>query len=263
VRIARFSRGDGVAYGIVQGGTAEGDIAEGGTAKSGTADGGDESDLVVAELHGHPFGVDPGGVRLTGRTYPLAEVRLLAPVLPSKVVGVSSVSGEPVLFLKPSTAVTGPADVIRYPVKLAERVSFSGELAVVIGRLCRQVPRERADEVIFGYTCANDVTAAGLDVTRAKGFDTFCPLGPWMETGAMPANIGITTTVNGAQRTSSRMTWNVPAIISAVSEVMTLLPGDVLLTGSPADGGLLSVGDEVAVTIDGIGTLTSRVVMSD
>jgi hypothetical protein len=268
VRIARFSRGDGVAYGIVQGGSADsgnagGSSADGGTLDGGTAEGGDESALVVAELHGHPFGVDPGGVRLTGRTYPLAGVRLLAPVLPSKVVGVSSVSEEPVLFLKPSTAVTGPADAIRYPVKLAERVGFSGELAVVIGRLCRQVPRERAEEVVFGYTCANDVTAVGLDVTRAKGFDTFCPLGPWMETGALPADIEITTTVNGAQRTSSRMTWNVPALISAVSEVMTLLPGDVLLTGSPADGGLLSVGDEVAVTIDGIGTLTSRVVMSD
>ena len=243
MRIARFSRGDGVAYGIVEGE--------------------DETALVIAELHGHPFGVDPGGVRLTGRTYPLAEVRLLAPVLPSKVIGVLSAADEPVLFLKPSTAVTGPADVIRYPVKLAERVGFSGELAVVIGRLCRQVPRERADEVVFGYTCANDVTAAGLDVTRAKGFDTFCPLGPWMETGALPADIGVTTTVNGAPRTSSRLTWNVPALISVVSEVMTLLPGDVLLTGSPADGGLLSVGDEVAVTIDGIGTLTSKVVMSD
>jgi 2-keto-4-pentenoate hydratase/2-oxohepta-3-ene-1,7-dioic acid hydratase in catechol pathway len=234
VRIARFAKGDGVAYGIVEG---EGSV------------------LTIAELHGHPFGVDPGGVRLTGRVYPLPEVRLLAPVLPSKVVGVASE-----LFLKPSTAVTGPADAIRYPVKLADRVTFSGQLAVIIGRLCHQVPRERADEVVFGYSCATDVTAGGLDVTRAKAFDTFCPLGPWMETGALPADFGITMTVNGSVRASSRTAPDVPELISYVSEVMTLLPGDVLLTGPAGDGGQLTPGDEVAVTIDGVGTLTSKVI---
>jgi 2-keto-4-pentenoate hydratase/2-oxohepta-3-ene-1,7-dioic acid hydratase in catechol pathway len=179
VRIARFAQGDGVAYGVV-----EGEPDEAGT----------DLGLTITELYGHPFGVDPGGVRLTGRRYPLAEVRLLAPVLPSKVVGVDrnyapaprgtdGPSPEPVLFLKPSTSVTGPGDAIKYPVKLADRVDFEGELAVVIGRLCRQVPRERAEDVIFGYTCANDVTARDLQArdgqwTRAKGFDTFCPLGP-------------------------------------------------------------------------------------
>jgi len=178
---------------------------------------------------------------------------------------------EPVLFLKPSTSVTGPGDAIRYPVKLTDRVDFEGELAVVIGRLCRSVPRERADEVIFGYTCANDVTARDLQArdgqwTRAKGFDTFCPLGPWMETGTDPADLQLTTTVNGAVRQQARtseLLWDVPNLIATVSQVMTLLPGDVLLTGTPAGVGPLSAGDQVSVTIESIGTLTNRVVISD
>jgi 2-keto-4-pentenoate hydratase/2-oxohepta-3-ene-1,7-dioic acid hydratase in catechol pathway len=252
VRIARFAKGDGVAYGVVEGE--------------------DDGVLTVAELHGHPFGVDPGGVRLTGRRYPLAEVRLLAPVLPSKVIAAAVGEGEPVLFLKPSTAVTGPGDAIKYPVKLTERVDIEGELAVIVGRLCRQVPRERADEVIFGYACAGDVTARDLQArdvqwTRAKGFDTFCPLGPWMETGTSPDDLEITTTVNGTVRSvarTSELPWDVPGLISYVSQVMTLLPGDVLLTGTPAGGsGPLTAGDEVAVTIETIGTLTNKVVIGD
>jgi 2-keto-4-pentenoate hydratase/2-oxohepta-3-ene-1,7-dioic acid hydratase in catechol pathway len=255
VRIARFAKGDGVAYGVV-----EGD---------------DGSVLTVAELHGHPFGADPGGVRLTGRRYPLPEVRLLAPVLPSKVVAAArGEGGDPVLFLKPSTAVTGPGDAIKYPVKLTERVDLAGELAVVIGRLCRQVPRERAEDVIFGFTCASDVTARDLlardgQWTRAKGFDTFCPLGPWMETGTSPADLAITTTVNGAVRGEGRtsaLPWDVPGLISYISQVMTLLPGDVLLTGAPGEPGAsgpLTAGDEVTVTIDSIGTLANKVVIGD
>ena len=188
MRIARFGKGDGVAYGVVDG-------------ESGQPQ-------TIAELYGHPFGIDPAGVRFTGERYPLAEVRLLAPVLPSKVVavgknyaghvkemGAEELPAEPVLFLKPSTSVTGHGDRIAYPVKLTDRVDYEGELAVIIGRLCREVPRERAADVIFGYTCANDVTARDLQLrdgqwTRAKGFDTFCPLGPWMETGADPADLG-------------------------------------------------------------------------
>ena len=276
MRIARFGKGDGVAYGVVEG--------EPGTGQPGDRTA--EARLTIAELHGHPFGVDPGGVRLTGRRYPLAEVRLLAPVLPSKVVAAGRnyaahvremdgeqrvESSEPVLFLKPSTAVTGPGDAIRYPVKLTDRVDFEGELAVIIGRLCRSVPRERAEEVIFGYTCANDVTARDLQArdgqwTRAKGFDTFCPLGPWMETGTDPADLELTTTVNGTVRQRARtseLLWDVPDLIAHVSQVMTLLPGDVLLTGTPAGVGPLSAGDEVSVTIESIGTLTNRVVISD
>ena len=262
MRIARFAKGDGVAYGVVEG------------AGSG---------VTIAELHGHPFGVDPGGVRLTGHRYPLAEVRLLAPVLPSKVVGAGrnyashalEMNGEPpaepVLFLKPSTSVTGPGDAIKYPVKITERVDFEGELAVIISRLCRGVPRERADEVIFGYTCANDVTARDLQArdgqwTRAKGFDTFCPLGPWIETGTNSADLELTTAVNGAVRQQARtseLLWDVPSLIAYVSQVMTLLPGDVLLTGTPAGVGPLTDGDEVSVIIETIGTLTNRVVIGD
>jgi 2-keto-4-pentenoate hydratase/2-oxohepta-3-ene-1,7-dioic acid hydratase in catechol pathway len=271
VRIARFAKGDGVAYGVVEG--------EPQTGHPGT---GSETDLglTIAELYGHPFGIDPGGVRLTGNSYPLAEVRLLAPVLPSKVVAADrnypreldgETPPEPVLFLKPSTSVTGPGDAIKYPVKLTERVDFEGELAVIIGRLCRQVPPERADEVIFGYTCANDVTARDLQAsdgqwTRAKGFDTFCPLGPWMETGTNPADLELTTTVNGAVRQQARtseLLWNVPGLVAYVSQVMTLLPGDVLLTGTPAGVGPLTAGDQVSVTIESIGTLTNRVVIGD
>ena len=276
MRIARFAKGDGVAYGVVEGEPQGGQPGTGGAADLG---------LTIAELYGHPFGIDPGGVRLTGNRYPLAEVRLLAPVLPSKVVGVDrnypaepdgperdgQAPAGPVLFLKPSTSVTGPGDAIKYPVKVTERVDFEGELAVIIGRLCRQVPPERADEVIFGYTCANDVTARDLQArdgqwTRAKGFDTFCPLGPWMETGTNPADLDLTTTVNGAvrqQARTSQLLWNVPDLVAYVSQVMTLLPGDVLLTGTPAGVGPLTAGDQVSVTIESIGTLTNRVVIGD
>jgi 2-keto-4-pentenoate hydratase/2-oxohepta-3-ene-1,7-dioic acid hydratase in catechol pathway len=266
VRIARFAKGDGVAYGVVE------QAGESGQAET------------IAELHGHPFGIDPAGVRFTGQRYPLAEVRLLAPVLPSKVVAVGKnyaehvkeMGGnpreeEPVLFLKPSTSVTGPGDRIAYPVKLTDRVDYEGELAVVIGRLCRDVPKERAEEVIFGYTCANDVTARDLQArdgqwTRAKGFDTFCPLGPWMETGTDPSDLGITTAVNGEVRQHARtseLLWDVPSLIEYVSSVMTLLPGDVMLTGTPEGVGPLTDGDEVAVTIESIGTLTNKVVIRD
>jgi len=261
VRIARFAKGDGVAYGVVEGEAAQ----------------------TIAELYGHPFGIDPSGVRLTGQRYPLAEVRLLAPVLPSKVVAVgknyaehvremgSELPAEPVLFLKPSTSVTGPGDRIAYPVKLTDRVDYEGELAVIIGRLCRDVPKERAYDVIFGYTCANDVTARDLQLrdgqwTRAKGFDTFCPLGPWMETATDPSDLGITTTVNGEVRQHARtreLLWDVPSLIEYVSAVMTLLPGDVLLTGTPEGVGPLTDGDEVSVTVESIGTLTNKVVIRD
>jgi 2-keto-4-pentenoate hydratase/2-oxohepta-3-ene-1,7-dioic acid hydratase in catechol pathway len=176
-----------------------------------------------------------------------------------------------VLFLKPSTSVTGPGDRIAYPVKLTDRVDYEGELAVIIGRLCRDVPKERAEDVIFGYTCANDVTARDLQLrdgqwTRAKGFDTFCPLGPWMETGTDPSDLGITTTVNGEVRQHARtreLLWDVPSLIEYVSAVMTLLPGDVLLTGTPEGVGPLADGDEVSVTIESIGTLTNKVVIRD
>jgi 2-keto-4-pentenoate hydratase/2-oxohepta-3-ene-1,7-dioic acid hydratase in catechol pathway len=275
VRIARFARGSEVGYGIVEeiqpDGTAGPDISR------------DASGLVVAELAGHPFGAGREPVQLTGSRYPLIDVRLLAPVLPSKVIAigknyadhVAEMGGEtppePVLFLKPSTAVIGPREPIVYPAALSERVDFEGELAVVIGRLCRQVPPSRVPEVIFGYTCANDVTARDLQAKdgqwdRAKGFDTFCPLGPWIETDADPADLELTTVVNGEIRQYSRtslLMHDVAALVTFVSAVMTLLPGDVLLTGTPAGVGPLKDGDEVSVTIEGIGTLSNEVVTRD
>jgi 2-keto-4-pentenoate hydratase/2-oxohepta-3-ene-1,7-dioic acid hydratase in catechol pathway len=268
VRIARFSRAGDVAFGLVEGGNGNGltDLAQ--------------DDLVVAEISGHPFGA--GAVRFTGTRHRLADVRLLAPVLPSKVVAVERTYGGegrgagggppgPVLFLKPSTAVAGPDDPIAYPVKLTSRIDYEGELAVIIGRLCREVPPERAKDVIFGYACANDVTARDLQETdgqwdRAKGFDSFCPLGPWIETDADPSDLALTTSVNGTVRQrarTSQLRHDVPALIAFISEVMTLVPGDVLLTGTPAGSGPLEVGDEVAVTIEDIGTLTSKVVSRD
>ncbi|WP_289009215.1 fumarylacetoacetate hydrolase family protein [uncultured Thermomonospora sp.] len=254
MRIARFSIGDEVAFGVVEGDT-------------------------VAAIAAHPF----GEIRFTGARFPLEKVRLLAPILPSKVVAIgknyaeharemgSEPPVEPVIFSKPSTAVIGPGEAIAYPQKLTQRVDYEGELAVVIGRMCREVPASRVPEVILGYTCANDVTARDLQQrdgqwTRAKGFDTFCPLGPWIETRADPSDLAITTTVNGEVRQSARtsqLMHDVPALIEYVSQVMTLLPGDIILTGTPAGVGPLEIGDEVSVTIESIGTLTNRVAARD
>ena len=274
MRIARFAHGGEVGYGIVE------DAQPDGAAAAGVPD---PDGLVVAELLGHPFGIGDESIRLTGSRYPLADVRLLAPVLPSKVIAIGKnyadhvreMGGEPppepVIFLKPSTAVIGPRDPIVYPAELSERVDFEGELAVVIGRLCRQVPAARVPEVIFGYTCANDVTARDLQArdgqwARAKGFDTFCPLGPWIRTDLDPADLELTTVVNGEIRQNARtsqLLHDVTALITYVSAVMTLLPGDVLLTGTPAGVGPLKEGDEVAVTIENIGTLTNGVINRD
>jgi 2-keto-4-pentenoate hydratase/2-oxohepta-3-ene-1,7-dioic acid hydratase in catechol pathway len=267
VRITRFAAGDEVSYGLV------------GTARAGAAAGGE----VIAELAGHPFG-GRDGIKLTGTTYLLDEVRLLAPVLPSKVIGFAprspgpagpadnGLDGRSVMYLKPSTAVCGPSDAIRYPA-LTQRLEAGGELAVVIGRLCRQVTPEQAAAVIFGYACALDVTAADLrerdgQWSRAKGFDTFCPLGPWIETGAGDVGLELVTSVNGQVCQRAKVPppgRDVAVLVAAASNVMTLLPGDVLLTGVPAgDGGaLLQRGDEVSVSIDAIGTLANRVEQGD
>ena len=276
MRIARFAKGGEVAYGVV--GEAQADGA--GAARPEPRAGGLS---VIAELRGHPFSPGKGGVQFTGATFPLDDVRLLAPVLPSKVVAVGGnyadhpremggePAAEPVLFLKPSTAVVGHGDQIAYPVKLTQRVDYEGELAVIIGRLCREVPAAQAAEVIFGYTCANDLTARDLQArdgqwTRAKGFDTFCPLGPWIETDADPADLQLTTEVNGEvrqQARTSQLLYDVPALVEYVSTVMTLLPGDVLLTGTPAGVGPLEDGDEVSVTIENVGSLRNTVVNRD
>jgi 2-keto-4-pentenoate hydratase/2-oxohepta-3-ene-1,7-dioic acid hydratase in catechol pathway len=254
VRIARYVYDGEVAFGVVEG-PAGGD--------------GD-----VAEMESHPF----GPVTFTGMRRPLAEVKLLAPVLPSKVVAIGKnyaahasemggdVPEQPLIFLKPSTAVTASGEAIAYPPS-SERVDYEGELAVVIGRLCRDVPVERAGEVIFGYTCANDVTARDQQKTdgqwsRAKGYDSFCPLGPWVETDVDIDDLRLTTTVNGEVKQdgrTSQIVHKVPMLIAHITSCMTLLPGDVILTGTPEGVGPMSVGDEVTVEIEGIGRLVNTV----
>jgi 2-keto-4-pentenoate hydratase/2-oxohepta-3-ene-1,7-dioic acid hydratase in catechol pathway len=295
MRIARFAVNDEVKYGIVDGGIASGTTPRGDAVSSATVSGDtvpeagngagqifsqDAGDLTIAELAGHPFGPSAGEAKLTGVTFPLADVRLLAPVLPSKVVAIgrnyleharetgAEPPAEPLIFLKPSTAVVGPGDAIVRPLDQSERVDYEGELAVIFGRLCRDVPAARVPEVIFGYTCANDVTARDLQAkdgqwARAKGFDTFCPLGPWIETALDPADVRLTTTVNGEVRQDSRtslMIHDITRLVTYVTAVMTMLPGDVLLTGTPEGIGPVVAGDSVSVNIEGIGALTNRVV---
>jgi 2-keto-4-pentenoate hydratase/2-oxohepta-3-ene-1,7-dioic acid hydratase in catechol pathway len=267
VRIVRFSTGSDPRFGII------------GADADGTT--------TVAVSEGDPL---YQGISLTGERIALDEVRLLAPVIPrSKVVCVGknypahaqelavNIGGddgntgqEPLIFLKPNTSVVGPSDAIIYP-NSSREVHHESELAVVIGRLCKDVPPARASEVILGYTCANDVTARDLQRrdgqwTRAKSFDSFCPLGPWLVTDLDPSDLAIDCTVNGQLRQSARtseMVHSVADIITFVSTVMSLLPGDVVLTGTPAGVGPLTVGDEVSVTIEGIGTLSNRVVRGE
>jgi 2-keto-4-pentenoate hydratase/2-oxohepta-3-ene-1,7-dioic acid hydratase in catechol pathway len=228
----------------------------------------------VAQITAHPF----GPIEFTGGRVPLSAVKLLAPVLPSKVVAIgrnyrehaSEMGGEvpdkPLIFLKPSTAVIAAGDEIASPPS-AERVDFEGELAVVISRLCRDVPEERAMDVVLGYTCGNDVTArdqqkADGQWSRAKGYDTFCPLGPWIETDLDPSDLAISTTLNGEVKQESRTSMivhKIPTLIAYITSCMTLLPGDVILTGTPEGVGPMQVGDRVEVTIEGIGTLSNPV----
>jgi 2-keto-4-pentenoate hydratase/2-oxohepta-3-ene-1,7-dioic acid hydratase in catechol pathway len=291
MRIARFAHGTEVSYGLVVGADADpGVTAQGpangqslvpstaGAGTSGTA--GDSSGgLMIAQLAGHPLGGSSDDIKLTGTRFAVRDVRLLAPILPSKVVCIGKnyadharemggePPAEPVIFLKPSTSVVGPGDPILRPTRLSTRIDYEGELAVVIGRVCREVPADRVPEVIFGYTCANDVTARDLQTrdgqwARAKGFDTFCPLGPWIETDLDPADVGLTTRLNGEVKQDSRtslLLHGVSALVEYVSQVMTLLPGDVLLTGTPAGIGPMGSGDEVSVTVEGIGSLTNPV----
>jgi 2-keto-4-pentenoate hydratase/2-oxohepta-3-ene-1,7-dioic acid hydratase in catechol pathway len=211
----------------------------------------------------------------TGDEIPIDDVRLLAPVLPSKVVCLgknyaahaaefdSDVPEEPLIFLKPSTSVVGPGDAIPLP-SISRRVDYEGELAVVIGRLAKGVRAEDAFRYILGYTCANDVTMRDLQKkdgqwTRAKGFDGSCPLGPWIETDLDPNDAPIETRVNGEVRQSARtadLVFGVATVVEYVTTFMTLLPGDVLLTGTP-EVGKLEPGDRVEIEVDGIGTLAN------
>ena len=232
------------------------------------------ADARLRVIDTHPF----GEITYTGQELLGSQVRLLAPVLPSKIIAVGKnyaehakemggdVPAEPMIFLKPSTSVIGPNATIELPA-MSQQVEHEAELAIVIGRLCREVPEERVVEVILGYTCANDVTARDLQKTdgqwgRAKGFDTFCPLGPWIATDLDVSDLAITCHVDDDERQSSRtsmLVHSVPKLVSWISQVMTLLPGDVILTGTPAGVGPLRDGDDVEVTIEGIGILANTV----
>jgi 2-keto-4-pentenoate hydratase/2-oxohepta-3-ene-1,7-dioic acid hydratase in catechol pathway len=234
--------------------------------------------------------VEPEGIRLhrgspfvawepTESVVPFAEAHLLAPVIPTKVVAVGKnyvdhaaemggdVPEEPVLFLKPSTSVIGPGTPIVYPPMSAE-VHHEAELAVVIGTVARRVRAEDASRHILGYTAANDVTARDLQArdgqwTRAKGFDTFCPLGPAIETETDPLEaLTVECRVNGEVRqhaTTADLVFGVAELVAFISAVMTLLPGDVILTGTPAGVGPLQPGDRVEVEIETIGILANPV----
>ena len=247
MKIARFSHNDSIRYGIV-----------------------DDGDLVV--LDGDPMfaGFEPSGERI-----PIADAAILAPVIPrSKVVCVgknyhdhaAEMGGvapeEPLLFLKPNTAVIGPGDTIVRP-SLSEQTEYEGELVVVIGRIAKNVRAEDALDYVFGYTVGNDVTARDLQRkdgqwSRAKGFDTFCPLGPWIETEFAFDQAELTTRVNGEVRQHaplSDMIHSVADVIAYASAVFTLLPGDVIMTGTPAGVGPFEAGDEIEVEVSGIGSL--------
>ncbi|MFC4996805.1 fumarylacetoacetate hydrolase family protein [Dactylosporangium cerinum] len=258
MRIARFAHSSGMSFGVVEGEPSAG-----------------LTGLTVAEIDGHPF----GELRFTGQRWAVADVRLLSPMLPSKVVCVgrnyadhaaelgNDVPKEPLLFLKPSTSIIGPNDAIRIPPQ-SQQVEHEAELAVVIGVTgARRVDRAGAATAIFGYTAANDVTARDLqrkDVqfTRGKSFDSFCPIGPWIVTGLDVSDVEVRCEVNDEVRQLGRtkdMVFDVPTLVSYVSHVMTLLPGDVILTGTPAGVSKLNPGDEVTVTIEGVGALSNRV----
>lgn len=220
------------------------------------------------------------GITKTGEKLALDSVKLLAPVIPrSKVVCVgknyadhakemdSVVPEQPVIFIKPNTSVIGPDDAIVWP-SMSKKVDHEAELAIVISKICKDVPKERVQDVIFGYTIGNDVTARDLQKvdgqwSRAKGFDTFCPLGPWIETDIDPSDLAISAEVDGQMRQSDRtssMIFDIPTIIHFITQVYTLLPGDVILTGTPAGVGVIPVGSTVSISIEGIGTLSNRAV---
>ena len=256
MRIARFSPPKGVSasplFGVVSGNEIE-------------------------VLSGDPL---YSGIIRTGEKLALDSVKLLAPVIPrSKVVCVgknyadhakemdSVVPEQPVIFIKPNTSVIGPDDAIVWP-SMSKKVDHEAELAIVIGKICKDVPKERVQDVIFGYTIGNDVTARDLQKvdgqwSRAKGFDTFCPLGPWIETDIDPSDLAISAEVDGQMRQSDRtssMIFDIPTIIHFITQVYTLLPGDVILTGTPAGVGVIPVGSTVSISIEGIGTLSNRAV---
>lgn len=230
---------------------------------------------MVGEIDGDPF----DAFRRLDPDLPIDSLQILPPVLPGKIVCVgrnyadhaqelgNQVGDIPILFFKPGTSLIGPGDPIVLPPQ-SEQVQHEAELAVVIGKRGRWIQPEDAMAHVFGYTIANDVTARDLQRadttwTRGKGFDTFCPLGPWIETEFDPADALITCHVSQElrQMASTRdMVFSIPRLIAFISSVMTLEPGDVILTGTPSGVGHLVEGDTVSITIEGLGTLTNPVI---
>ena len=255
VRVVRFALGDQVSFGVLE------------------VD--DDGVTVVQAVRGHPF----APMQAVGAPIGLGLVRLLAPMIPSKIVAFgrtyaahaaelgNEVPSNPLTFLKPATSVCGPGDPIVLPA-ISNEVSYEAELAVVIGRICKDVPAERALDVVLGYTAANDVSARDLQRSdgqwgRAKSFDTFCPLGPWIETDLDPTDVAVQCRLDGELvqngRTSSLLI-TVAQQIAIVSQVMTLLPGDIILTGTPQGVGQMVAGQTVEVIVESIGTLTNPVI---
>jgi len=229
----------------------------------------------IREMDGDPF----GSFYLLSKAKGLQEVKLLSPCLPSKIVALglnyrnhaeevkTALPKEPLLFLKPSTSVIGPGEDIAYP-KMSKRVDYEAELAVVIRKLAKAIPVEKAAEYILGYTCFNDVTARDLQPkdgqwTTAKGFDTFAPIGPWIVTDIDPCHLEISSYLNGERRQHSNtknLVFDPFHLVSFISHVMTLLPGDVIATGTPSGIGPMAIGDKIDIVIEGIGTLSNTVV---
>jgi 2-keto-4-pentenoate hydratase/2-oxohepta-3-ene-1,7-dioic acid hydratase in catechol pathway len=250
MKIVRYQDGSNVKWGVIEG-------------------------KMVREMEGDPF----EHFHLLSRTKEMEEVRLLSPCLPSKIVALGlnyrdhaeevkmELPKEPLFFLKPSTTVIGSGEAIVYP-KMSKRVDYEAELAVVIRKKAKAVPEENAMEYILGYTCLNDVTARDLQPkdgqwTKSKGFDTFAPIGPWIVTEIDPHHLDISSYLNGKKRQHSNtknLIFGPRQLVSFISRVMTLLPGDVIATGTPSGIGPMAIGDRIDVVIEGIGTLSNPVI---
>ena len=253
MKIVRYQDGSGTKWGVVEKDT-------------------------IREMEGDPF----EHFHLSSRTRKLEEMRLLSPCLPSKIVALGlnyrdhaqevkmPLPEEPLLFIKPSTCVIGPGEAIIYP-KMSKRVDYEAEMAVVIKKKAKAIPEGEAANYILGYSCLNDVTARDLQSkdgqwTKSKGFDTFAPIGPWIVTDIDPHHLDISSYLNGERRQHSNtknLIFGPHQLVSFVSHVMTLLPGDVIATGTPSGIGPMAIGDRIDIVIQGIGTLSNPVMAEE
>ena len=250
MRIVRYREGSQIKWGVVE-------------------------EEMIREMDGNPY----EHFHLASKIKKVEEVKLLSPCLPSKIVALGLnyrdhaeevkmvLPKEPLLFIKPSTSVIGPGEAIIYP-KMSKRVDFEAELAVVIGKVAKKVSEERAADYILGYTCLNDVTARDLQPkegqwTMAKSFDTFAPIGPWIVTEIDPSHLEIASYLNGKRcqhSNTKNLIFGPHYLVSFISHIMTLLPGDVIATGTPSGIGPMGIGDRVEVVIENVGTLTNNVI---